>query len=279
VLAVVLGLASSLSWGVSDFLGGLKARQLQLLTVLVLSQAVGLALIAVIVAVRSEPAPDAQHVVYACLSGLAGVGGLAAFYRGLAVGAMAVVAPISGTAAAIPVTVGLISGERPTGLQVAGIVLAIAGVVLASRELPKEGETARVAAGVGLALLAALGFGSFFVAIDAASEQDLFWAILLNRATSVTALVALTLVLRPSLSVDRGDVHALLAIGALDIGANTLFAAASTEGLVSLVAVLASLYPVVTVLLARVVLGERVRRAQQAGVVLALAGVALISAG
>jgi drug/metabolite transporter (DMT)-like permease len=279
VLAVVLGLASSLSWGISDFLGGLKARQLQLLTVLVLSQAVGLALIAVIVAARSEPAPDAQHVVYACLSGLAGVGGLAAFYRGLAVGAMAVVAPISGTAAAIPVTVGLISGERPGGLQVAGIVLAIAGVALASRELPEEGGGARVATGVGLALLAALGFGSFFVAMDAASEDDLFWAIFFNRATSVSALVALTAVLRPRLSVDGGDVRALLAIGALDIGANTLFAAASTEGLVSLVAVLASLYPVVTILLARVVLGERVRRAQQVGVVLALAGVTLISAG
>jgi drug/metabolite transporter (DMT)-like permease len=279
VLAVVLGLASSLSWGISDFLGGLKARQLQLLTVLVLSQAVGLALIAAIVAARSEPAPDAQHVAYACLSGLAGVGGLAAFYRGLAVGAMAVVAPISGTAAAIPVTVGLISGERPGGLQVAGIVLAIAGVALASRELPEEGGGARVATGVGLALLAALGFGSFFVAMDAASEDDLFWAIFFNRATSVSALLVLTAVLRPRLSVHRGDVRALLAIGALDIGANTLFAAASTEGLVSLVAVLASLYPVVTILLARVVLGERVRRAQQAGVVLALAGVALISAG
>jgi drug/metabolite transporter (DMT)-like permease len=279
VLAVALGLASSLSWGISDFLGGLKARKLQLLTVLLLSQAVGLTLIAVIVAVRSEPVPPGEHVLYACLSGLAGVAGLAAFYRGLAVGAMAVVAPISGTAAAIPVAVGVISGERPGGLQVAGIALALAGVALASRELPEEGGSARIAAGVGLAMLAAVGFGSFFVAMDAASEEDLFWAICFNRVTSVSALVILALVLRPRLAVGRGDAPALLAIGTLDIGANTLFAAASTEGLVSLVAVVASLYPVVTILLARAVLGERIRRPQQAGVVLALMGVALISAG
>jgi drug/metabolite transporter (DMT)-like permease len=279
VLAVALGLAASLSWGVADFLGGLKSRTLELLTVLVVSQAVGLTLIAALVLARAEPGPDAEHIVYACLSGLAGVCGLAAFYRGLAVGAMAVVAPISGTAATIPVAVGLLSGERPDPLQAVGVALAIGGVVLASRERPDEGEGARVAAGVGLALLSAVGFGSFFVAMDAASEDDLFWAIFFNRATSVSALAAVAVALRPRISVGGGDVRALLAIGALDIGANTLFAAASTEGLVSLVAVLASLYPVVTILLARVVLGERVRRAQRAGVVLALAGVAAISAG
>src|SRR5919201_823052 len=279
MLAVALGLAASISWGVADFLGGLKSRTLELLAVLLLSQGTGLLLIALIVGLHGRPAPDAEHVLYACLSGLAGVIGLAAFYRGLAVGAMAVVAPISGTAAAIPVAFGLITGERPSGLQAVGIGLAIAGVALASRELPEEGGGPRVAAGVGLALLSALGFGSFFVAMDAASGPDLFWAIFFNRATSVTALVLAALALRPRLRPSRADLGVVLSIGLLDISANALFAAASTRGLVSLVAVLASLYPVVTVLLARLVLGERVRRVQQAGVAAALARVALISAG
>jgi drug/metabolite transporter (DMT)-like permease len=205
--------------------------------------------------------------------------GLAAFYRGLAVGAMAVVAPISGTAAAIPVAFGVVSGERPGALQAIGIGLAIVGVAAASRELPEEGGSARVAAGVGLALLSALGFGSFFVAMDAASGPDLFWAILFNRVTSLTALGAAALAVRPALSVRGAELRPLLLIGLLDISANGLFAAASTEGLVSLVAVLASLYPIVTIVLARLVLGEQVRRVQQAGVAVALAGVALISAG
>lgn len=279
MLAVALGLAASLSWGFSDFLGGLKSRTLDLLTVLLLSQGAGLVLIAVVVVVRGQPVPDGEHVFYACLSGLAGAAGLAAFYRGLAVGAMAVVAPISGTAAAIPVAFGLIAGERPGPLQAVGIVLAIAGVALASRELPEDGGRPRLAAGAGLALVSALGFGSFFVSMDAASGPDLFWAILFNRITSLSALGLAALVVRPRLSLARSDLRALLLIGALDISANGLFAAASTEGLVSLVAVLASLYPIVTIALARFALGERVRRIQQVGVATALVGVALISVG
>jgi drug/metabolite transporter (DMT)-like permease len=160
-----------------------------------------------------------------------------------------------------------------------GIALAIAGVVLASRELPEEGGAARVATGAGLALVAAVGFGSFFVSMDAASGPDLFWAIFFNRVTSIAVLGLAALAIRPRLAVGRGDVRTLLAIGVLDISANGLFAVASTKGLVSLVAVLASLYPVVTILLARAVLGEHVRRVQRAGVVAALAGVTLISAG
>ena len=115
--------------------------------------------------------------------------------------------------------------------------------------------------------------------MDAASGPDLFWAILFNRVASFSALALAAFAVRPRLTIARSDMRALLLIGALDISANGLFAAASTEGLVSLVAVLASLYPIVTIVLARLVLGERVRRVQQAGVAAAMAGVALISAG
>jgi drug/metabolite transporter (DMT)-like permease len=279
LLAIALGLGAGLAWGVSDFLGGLKSRTLELLAVLVLSQGMGLMLVAVLVVLRGEGPPAGEQLLYASLSGVSGVLGLSAFYRGLAVGAMAVVAPISATGAAIPVMVGLVAGERPSAAQGAGIALAITGVVLASREAPEPGRPARVATGVGLALVAALGFGGFFVAMDAASEDDVFWAILGNRVTGVSCLLLVVLALRRSLVVPRRETAALALIGAMDIAANSLYAVASTEGLISLVAVLASLYPVVTIVLARLVLHERVRPAQQAGIVVALAGVALISAG
>jgi drug/metabolite transporter (DMT)-like permease len=279
LLAVALGLASSLAWGVSDFLGGFKSRKLNLLSVLLISQAMGLLPIALIVVLRGESLPDWPEPLWAALGGLAGLIGLASFYRGLAVGAMSVVAPISGLSAVIPVAVGLSTGDRPGALQGIGIVLALAGVTLASREKQEEGAETRLATGVGLALLSALGFGCFFVGLDAGSEDDLLWALLFVRGASFTALVVTGLVLRPPLALDRGDASALVAIGVLDVTANGLFAAAANEGLVSLVAVLGSLYPVVTILLARVVLDERVQPLQQVGVATVLSGVALIAAG
>ena len=245
-----------------------------------LSQVTGLVLISCIVAARAEPFFSSGDAAAAAASGLCGAVGLAAFYRGLAVGAMSVVAPISATAAVIPVSVGVATGERPSALQGVGVAIALGGVALASREsADRAGSGGPVAAGVGLALLAAVGFGLFFVGMDAASDDDVFWAIFVNRVTSVALLATAAAATRPRLGVGRGDAGTLMAIGVLDILANTLFAIASTEGLVSLVAVLGSLYPVTTVLLARLVLHERVARAQQAGVAGALAGVVLIGAG
>jgi drug/metabolite transporter (DMT)-like permease len=279
VAALLLAFASSVTWGAGDFLGGLKSRRLPLLNVLVASQVTGLVLIGAYVALRGEGPPDGDLLLWAPLSGLAGAIGLAAFYRGLAVGNMGVVAPISATAAVVPLAVGVASGDRPGGLQYAGIALALVGVVLASREevgARLGGPTAR---GAGLALLSALGFGLFFVGMDRASDEDVAWAILLNRCASVTVLLAAFAVLRPPLAVRRSDLPALALIGALDISANAMFAIASTKGLVSLVSVLGSLYPLTTVGLAAMVLGERPHRTARIGVVLALAGVAFIAAG
>ena len=226
-----------------------------------------------------QPALMSAAPLWAALGGLAGLVGLASFYRGLSIGAMAVVAPISGLAATIPVAVGVATGDRPSALQATGIVVALGGVALASREEREGGGGARVASGVGLALLSALGFGSFFVGLDAASEDDLWWALLFVRGASLSALVVAALALRPPLALRRDDLGALLAIGILDVTANGLFAAAANEGLVSVVAVLGSLYPVVTIVLARTVLHERVQRSQQVGVAGVLGGVAFIAAG
>jgi drug/metabolite transporter (DMT)-like permease len=280
VIAVALALGASLTWGIADFLGGLKSRQLALLTVMLVSQACGLVAISVLVLARGEPPPEAEYVAYASLSGLAGPVGLAAFYRGLAIGQMSVVAPISATAAVVPLVFGIATGDDLTGLHGAGITLALGGVALASREEAEEAaRDTRIATGVGLALISALGFGSFFVAMDAASEADPAWALCVNRMTSVPVIATAVLLFRPSLKLGGRDVRTLAAIGLLEMCANGLFALATTEGLVSVVSVLASLYPVVTVALALLFLGERIHRVQQAGVVLVLAAVALISAG
>lgn len=277
--ALALAFLSSISWGVADFLGGLKSRQLPVLVVVLASQGIGLVLIGAFMLARWEAAPGGDFALWAALSGLAGVVGLSAFYRGLSVGNMGVVAPISSAAAVVPLVIGIASGDRPSAVQYGGLALALAGVALASREEVGAGRPGRMAAGAGLGMLSALGFGFFFVGMDQASDADVGWAMLGNRITSVTLLLTAFALLRPRWAARRSDAPVLAGIGALDIGANGLFAVASTEGLVSLVSVLGSLYPLTTVAIAAVVLGERPHRVAQVGVALALTGVVLISAG
>ena len=273
--AVALALASSLTWGLADFLGGLQARRRPLLTVMFLTQASGFAALLVALAIRGDGPPGGTGwIAWAALASVCGVSGLAAFYRGLATGAMGVVAPISSAAAIVPVVVGLALGERPHPIQAVGIALAIVGVVLASRE-----ESGANAAGAGLAVVAALGFGTFFVAIARASEHDVLWALTVSRGFSFAFLACATLALRPALPAGGRGLGALAVVGLLDTSANLLFALATTVGLVSVAAVLGSLYPIVTVLLARAVLEERLHTLQRVGAVGALAGAALISAG
>jgi drug/metabolite transporter (DMT)-like permease len=208
---------------------------------------------------------------------ISGLIGIAALYRGMAVGSVSIVAPISATGAAIPVLFGVLRGEQATPAQDWGIVLALIGIVLASRTRSSDSSPGAVGPGVGLALLAALGFGGFFVLLHQASARDVIWATTIQRLTGVTVIGLLAAIWRPDLRAARGRAPALIASGTLDTLANVLYASASQFGLVSLAAVLASLFPVVTVLLARVVLNERMSRSQAGGVVSALVGVALIA--
>lgn len=277
--AVALGLAASLSWGLADYIGGTKSRALDLLAVLVVSQGVALALLGVTVVARAEGLPSGESLLYAAGAGAAGVAGLAALYRGLAVGAMAVVAPIAALGAGIPVVVGVATGDRPTAVQVAGILLALAGVALAAREEAPEEGGARLAVGAGLAFAAALGIGLFLVGMDAAGDEDVLWALTAARLTSVILLCGAVLATRPDVAAVRPHLGAVAAIGVLDLAANALFTVASTQGLVSVASVCSSLYPVVTIALAASLLGERVRPAQGVGIALVLAGVLAIAGG
>jgi drug/metabolite transporter (DMT)-like permease len=264
-------------------MGGLQSRRRRLLAVLVVSQAAGLSMMLAIVLIRGEGPPAAgPWIAWAMGGGLIGIVGLAAFYRGLATGSMGVVAPISSAAAVIPLVVGLAGGERPDALQAAGIATVLVGVVLAAREKDAAASSgARVAAGAGLALIAAVGFGSFFVALDRASNGhvDVLWIVVAARTASLTVLAATAALTRTPLPRRARELGAIAPVGLLDTSANVLFTFATTRGLLSLVAVLGSAYPVVTVVLAHVVLGERLHPLQRVGAAGALVGAALISAG
>jgi drug/metabolite transporter (DMT)-like permease len=279
VLAIGLALGSSLVYGVSDFLGGLKSRSLPLLSVLLVSQGAALALLAGNVVVRGEGPPGGELLLYGMIAGLCEAVGVAAFYRGLAVGVMSIVSPIAATAPVVPVVAAIILGELPAPLQWVGIALALAGIAIISLEPGSRQRSRELGPSILFGLLTALGFGGFLVAMDAASEGSVAWALLMARLAAVTAFVTVFLATRARLDVPRTEVPVLILIGILIIAADSMYAIASTEGLLSVVAVLSSLYPVVTILLARYYLQERLQRHQQLGAAASLSGAVVISAG
>lgn len=241
------------------------------------SQAPTLAALAVFIAVRGAAIVPGPWMVAGVLAGLVGVAGLAALYRGMAIGVVSVVAAIAATAPIVPIVAGLALGERPTLVQFAGMVMGLAGIGLLAFDRHPTSSTRRLVPGVGLALLAALAFGFFLVAMRYASRPDPVDGVLAVRVGSVGALVVLALLFRSRVKVAPAELPTLFVVGTLDVGADILFAFATTIGLLSIVSIMSSLYPVVTIVLARIVLNERMARPQQAGIVLAFAGVALIS--
>lgn len=275
--AVLLALAASASWGVSDFLGGLKARSASVLTVLAVSQPVGLLLMGAIVAARGSWPGWGWWVLWAALSGIGGAVGIGALYKGLSVGSMGIVAPITSASPLIPLTVALARGERPSAIQLVGIGLALVGVAFAGYEPGTGGVRGRAAVGAGWALLAAVTFGSSQVGIEAASNVDPYWGTFALRIASVAVVFA---ALFTRHAPGPGRIWPTLAVlGLLDSGATILFAVATTKGLFSVVAVLGSLYPVLVAILARAFLHERLTLVQRSGALVAIGGAAAISAG
>jgi drug/metabolite transporter (DMT)-like permease len=277
MVALGLALGASIAWGGSDFLAGLVTRRLPVLTVLALSQGIGLVLLLALLALAGQPAPSPGAVLAATAAGVAEVTGFAALYRSLALGPMSVVAPLSSLAALVPMTACAARGQVPTPGVVAGLAIALAGGVLVALE--PGASRRRVAPGAALAALSALGFGLFFVAIDvAARDGGAAWAASVTRATSLAALVVVIAIGRRGVACRASDLRAAGVVGLLDAGANALFALALTEGLASTVSVIGSLYPVTTVVLATVLLRERPRAVQAIGIVAVLVGVGLVSA-
>jgi drug/metabolite transporter (DMT)-like permease len=272
-LALLLALASSVVWGVADFAGGSLTRRLPIFAVTVVSQGAGFLALLAAVTVRGEV--GARSFWLGALAGLGGGAGLAAFYRALSLGTMSIVSPLAGCGAVVPFALALATGERPSAVALGGAVAALAGAVLASLEERRAESPERARA---LVAAGALGLFVYFLGLGS-REGDALSTLLGARVGSLSLLVVLAVSVRAPLAVPRGSLAAVAAVGLADVTANALFALASGRGLLAIVAVLGSLYPVVTVLLAHVLLGERLTRAQQAGVAVALAGVAAVSAG
>jgi drug/metabolite transporter (DMT)-like permease len=277
--AVLLALSASLVWGFADFGAGAATRRLPVFVVAAVSQTAGLVVVAAIVLAAAQATPSRRQVAWAVFAGVVGVVGLSFFYRALAMGTMGVIGPITATAAIVPLAYGLGRGERPSTLQGIGVGLAVVGVIAASLEPAPEGRGRQIGTGVGFALAAAFAFGWSLVGLSRAAPGGVAWATLTMRAAAVPIAVLLALTLRHRApALPRGWLL-LIGVGIADVGATLLYAAATTRGLLSVVGVLSSLYPIVIVVLARVLLAERIARPQLAGVAVALAGVALISAG
>ncbi len=280
MLAVVLALSASVCWGVADFAGGFFSRRLSAILVVLVLESGGLLGIGVVLAITGEGPPDLESVLLAAVGGIAGAGALICLFRGMALGSMAVVAPVFASGAAIiPVVVGLATGDAVTIVVALGIALAALGILLASLESEHEAERSRqTRKALGFALAGALGAAGFVVASDAASDGSVAWTLLVARAAAIPFLAlgaGMTRARRPP----PRDLAAIGLVGLIDLAATACFGLAATKGALAIVAVLGAMYPVVTAGLARVVLQERIRRIQLAGVAFALLGVALVAAG
>ena len=277
-MAALLALSAAVAYGVGDFLGGVAARRVPPTAVVLWSHLVGLVmLVALAPVVSGDISPRALAV--GATAGVLGGGGVALFYRGLAVGAMSVVAPVAALlSAAVPVVAGLASGERPTTAALAGIALALGAVVLISREPASAGAPALRWQALALAVAAGLAFGLFFVAIDSAGDGVGIWPLVAARTASVSLFAGLGAARITASGLPRGAAGAAVGCGVLDASANVFYVLALDHGLLSVVSVLTALYPAGTVLLARYVLGERLSTVQRAGLCVAAVAAVLIAA-
>jgi len=273
--SVVFGLVSAAVWGVGDFSGGMATRRAPVLTVLLVSQTVGVLWMIGLGIARQEAMPALSDVLWGAAAGLMGMIGLAGFYSAMAIGQVGIAAPVTGLISAIiPVIVGAILDGLPPAHKLFGFALALAGVWLISR--PEKAENSRPA-GLGLALIGGIGFGLFFVFIARTHANTLFWPLVAARAASITAMVMIVFTRRDFRPPTQKLLPLILLSGTMDVGGNVFFVLAKQAGRLDVASVLSSLYPATTVLLALVILRERLARWQAIGVLLALVAVPLIA--
>ncbi|MGW6306952.1 EamA family transporter [Streptomyces niveus] len=288
-MTALFALATCLLWGLADFGGGVLTRRIPALTVVVVSQSVAVVVLGAIVVVTRAWTEAGPLLWYAVAAGVVGPVAMLAFYKALALGPMGVVSPLASIGVVVPVGVGLVLGERPGLLQVAGIAVAVAGIVLAGGPELRGAPVRRRA--IALTLVAAFGFGAVMALISEASTSltGLFLALFVQRVTNVgVGGAALYVSVRRGapalpegggLAVIRAALPALAFVGLADVAANGTYSIAAQNGPVTVAAVLASLYPVITAVAARGLLKERLRAVQAAGAGLALIGTVLLAAG
>ena len=281
-MVYILALGAAVLYGAADFTGGLATRHVRAIPVVLLSQAGGLIVLALLMPLLPHATASRSDLLWGAAAGLTGGVGVALLYHALSIGTMAVVAPTTAVCAVtIPVVVSVVLGERPVPLAVAGILLGIGSIVLVSRQKPaaRSESGARQPTGIGLALVSGVLIGVFFLALAQTRTEAGMWPLLAARLTSVTLFGVMAIAGGHTLRMP-GRITALAAGGGVvDMFANALYMLAAREGPLSIVVTLSSLYPASTVLLARVVLGERLSPWQVTGVGCAMAAVVLIVSG
>lgn len=295
-MAVVLGLLVALFYGSGDFFGGVAAKRTPAVTVVLGSFTLATLLVGVITLgwelIGAPPTPEPRDLWLGVAVGVTGPVAVGLLYRGLAMGRMSVVAPTTAVVAAIvPLVWALVDGERPSGIALVGVVVALVSIVLVAGapehdDHPEDAATAPLAQVIPPAVASGLGFGALYVLLSETGPDAGLWPLLVARpvAVALTAVAAVVLVRRAGRPLQaivpvRASWAPVAGAGVLDITANGIYLAATNAGLLSIVAVLSSLYPAATVLLARIVLGERLHRIQVVGLVLAAAGIAAMASG
>lgn len=278
---VIFALSASLCWGSGDFCGGLASRRAKVASVVIAAYMVGFVLLVSLAMIGKEPFPRPVDLLWGGLAGVAGVLGLLAFYSALASGKMGIAAPVSAVLTAmLPVLFSAATAGLPTLLQLGGFGLALVAISLISRPERAEGseETSGAPQGIGLAVLAGCGFGCFFILISRVHPGTTFWPLAVARFTSIVILFIVLRVRRQQILPEMTVAPLILLTGCLDAIGNVFFVLAAHSGRLDVAAILSSLYPAATVLLAAFVLRERVTRIQAAGILLVLLAIPLISA-
>jgi drug/metabolite transporter (DMT)-like permease len=285
-MVYLLALGSALFYGAADFMGGLTSRRAGAIPVVVISQFSGMLLLTLLPPVLPAASPSRDDLLWGAAAGLTGGVGVALLYRALAIGTMAVVAPTTAVCAvAIPVLVAVAFGERPVPLAIAGIVLGIVSIILVSQQQTAHGAgqdrapPGRLPPGVATAFASGVAIGFFFLSLARTRAEAGMWPLLTARMVSVLLFAGVAIATRASFRMTKGVAALVCAAGVIDMLANALYVLASRQGQLSVVVTLSSLYPASTVLLARIVLHERLSTWQVTGVVCALAAVVLIVSG
>ncbi len=274
LLTAAFALSAAAAWGSGDFTNGVVARRLGTFHTILISYVVGLVLLVVMALVRLEPLSFPADLTWGALSGLAGMVGLGFLLRGFATGRMGIVAPVSAIlATAIPVVFTALTAGLPRELQLVGFGLALISIWLLSRPERFGGRPA----GLGMAILAGLGFGVFFTALSRVSDTAVFWPLAAGRLASCALLAAFALATRKTLIPPSAPYGLLTLSGVLDVGGNFFFLLAIQSGRLDIAAVLGSLYPAVTAILARLIAMEHMNRLQVIGVATAVVAIALIT--
>lgn len=274
LISSLLALSAAVSWGAGDFTGGVSARRVGPFHAVLIPFMIGAFVLITVALISLEPFPSGMDLIWGALAGVLGMLGLGYLLRGFAAGRMGIVAPVSAVlATSIPVIFSMFTEGLPRELQLLGFGLALVGIWLLSRPEKFGGRPA----GLGLALLAGLGFGAFFTALDQVGENVVFWPLVAGRLAACLVLIGFGLITRKPLIPQRAPYGLLMLAGVLDVLGNLFFLLAVQTGRLDIAAVLGSLYPAMTALLALVVAKEPMARMQVIGVTVAVLAIVLIT--